>query len=108
MLELLALPASEYCCEEMKLLLLLEVRVEDVVVDLLGGLSNRIEGLESGEAICAEEETDVSNQEVTDLQLLPCLLVVAVLRQFLCLFLERLDERKEAIGPLIAQVVLKR
>lgn len=92
----------------MKLLLLLEVRVEDVVVDLLGSLSNRVEDLQSGEAICAEEEADVSNQEVTDLQLLPCLLVVAVLRQFLCLFLERLDESKEAIGPLIAQVVLER
>ena len=108
MLELLALPAGEYCCEEMKLLLLLEVRVEDVVVDLLGGLSNCVEGLESGKAISAEEEADVSDEEVTDLQLLPCLLVVAVLRQFLCLFLERLDESKEAIGPLIAQVVLER
>jgi hypothetical protein len=92
----------------MKLLLLLEVRVEDVVVDLLGGLSNRVEDLQSGEAISAEEETDVSDEEVADLQLLPCLLVVAVLRQFLCLFLERLYESKEAIGPLIAQVVLER
>lgn len=47
MLKLLALPACEYCSKKMQLLLLLKVGVEDVVVDLLGGLSYSVEDLES-------------------------------------------------------------
>lgn len=46
MLKLLALPAGEYCSKEMQLLLLLKMGVEDVVVDLLGGLSYSVEDLE--------------------------------------------------------------
>lgn len=47
-LEFFGFPAGEDCCKEMKLLLLLEVGVENVIMDLLCGLADSIEDFEGG------------------------------------------------------------